>query len=308
MNDVVIEVTGLGKAFAGRSVVHGIDITVRRGEIHAFVGPNGSGKTTTIRMLCGLLTPDAGEGRCLGLDIRRENDAIKQRAGYMSQSFSLYADLTVAENLRFAARVHRLDDIGVRVDAALRDFGLEGHASRLAGELSGGWKQRLSLACALLHEPELLLLDEPTSGVDPESRRSFWHEIRARADAGTSVLVSTHYLEEVELYCDRLSYIHDGDILASGTVAQIVEAIGLAAWRLPLLDGGLLARLGREPAVSMAEVIRGGVIVTGPDAEALAGVLDRLGLAGRAQRIEPGLEDVFYHLSRVHRAGGAGHA
>lgn len=300
MSDTAVSVRGLCKTFGDREVVHGIDLVVEKGEILAFVGPNGSGKTTTIRMLCGLLTPDGGNGQCLGFNIISDYGEIKRHTGYMSQDFSLYSDLTVRENLRFAARIHQLEAINARVNATLDTFDLERYADDLAASLSGGWKQRLSLACALIHKPKLLLLDEPTGGVDPESRRSFWRIIRKQAEAGMSVLVSTHYLDEVELYCDRLTYIHSGDILVTGTVPEIISEIDLAAFRLPVLKNELLARLRGEDAVSMAEVISGGVMITGPDADALQSLFAQYGLKD-SEQVSPGLEDIFYFLARSKR-------
>ncbi|MDX8406670.1 MAG: ABC transporter ATP-binding protein [Mariprofundus sp.] len=298
MSDDAISVVGLSKSFGGQVVVHGIDLQVRAGEIFAFVGPNGSGKTTTIRMLCGLLTPDAGTGHCLGFDLLNQYSEIKQHAGYMSQGFSLYSDLTVVENLRFAARIHQLGQVEKRVAEALSTYQLQDYANHLAGALSGGWKQRLSLACALMHEPALLLLDEPTGGVDPESRRSFWHMIRQKAALGVAVLVSTHYLEEVALYADRLAYIHSGSILISGTLQSVMQQSGLSAFRLPLLDNPQLSVLEQEEGVITAEVISGHVMITGPDAAALEQMLSRHGLLIQAEAVQPGLEDLFFYLAR----------
>ena len=304
MNDEAISVAGLSKRFAGQVVVHGIDLHVKTGEIFAFVGSNGSGKTTTIRMLCGLLTPDAGEGHCLGFDVRHQYSEIKQHVGYMSQGFSLYADLTVRENLRFSVRIHRLSQANRRVFEALNTFHLKPYAERLAGALSGGMQQRLSLACALIHDPKLLLLDEPTGGVDPESRRSFWHIIRQKAAQGVSVLVSTHYLDEVELYADRLTYIHSGSILVTGTLKEVIEQTALIAFRLPVLPAATVDALGQEEAVSTAEMIVGSVMVTGPDSAALEAVLSRFGLLTQAQQVPPGLEDLFFYLARHRHSDG----
>jgi ABC-2 type transport system ATP-binding protein len=202
--DVVIDVRGLNKSFGGHQAVRDLALTVRRGEIFGFLGPNGSGKTTSIRMLCGLLTPDSGEGTCLGFDILREAREIKLRVGYMTQRFSLWEDLTIRENLRFIARMYGMDRLGERVEAALAQLGLTARGDQLAGELSGGWKQRLALAACLLHEPKLLLLDEPTAGVDPKARRDFWDELHDLAAKGITVLVSTHYMDEAER-CHKLA-------------------------------------------------------------------------------------------------------
>ncbi|TLS66158.1 ABC transporter ATP-binding protein [Mariprofundus erugo] len=301
MSDTAIAVSGLIKRFGDQLAVRGIDLEVGKGEIVAFVGPNGSGKTTTIRMLCGLLTPDGGEGHCLGFDIRREYDAIKEHVGYMSQGFGLYSDLTVRENLGFSASIHQLDARQQKVEAALHEFQLQHYANHLAGTLSGGWKQRLSLACALMHEPELLLLDEPTGGVDPESRRSFWHIIRQKSAQGVAVLVSTHYLDEVELYSDRLAYIHTGTMLASGTMQEVIKQSSLVAFRLPGVSTALLETLEKQAAVSMAEVLAGGVKVTGPDRMALERCLNDFGLLTDAEAVAPTLEDLFFYLARHHR-------
>jgi ABC-2 type transport system ATP-binding protein len=238
--DLAIDVRGLTKAFGGRTVVDHIDLAVPRGQVCGFLGPNGSGKTTTIRMLCGLLEVDAGEGTCLGYDIRRESRRIKLRVGYMTQRFGLYEDLSIAENLDFTARVYRLDNRKQRVAAALDRLGLTARRTQLAGTLSGGWKQRLALAACLLHGPELLLLDEPTAGVDPKARRDFWREIHALAADGITVLVSTHYMDEAER-CHRLVYISYGKMLAAGTAPEVIAQAGLRTWAVhgPRLDAVL---------------------------------------------------------------------
>ena len=220
-----IDVTGLTKRYAGRPVVDAISLRVRAGSICGFLGPNGSGKTTTIRMLCGLLTPDAGEGTCLGLDMRRDAAAIKRQVGYMTQKFGLYDDLSIRQNLDFVARLFELPQRRVRVDEALERLGLATRQHQLASALSGGWKQRLALAACLLHQPRLLLLDEPTAGVDPKARREFWEQIRRLANEGITVLVSTHYMDEAER-CDELVYIAYGHVLAQGTATQIVATAG----------------------------------------------------------------------------------
>jgi ABC-2 type transport system ATP-binding protein len=226
--NAAIDVRGLTKRYGAKVVVDGIDLQVERGRIHGFLGPNGSGKTTTLRMLCGLLTPDAGEGRCLGFDLRREAPAIKRQVGYMTQRFSLYEDLSIAENLDFIGRMYGLADRRIKVAAALDELGLTSRRSQLAGSLSGGWKQRLALAACLLHAPQLLLLDEPTAGVDPLARRQFWDHLHALADRGITVLVSTHYMDEAER-CHELAYISYGKLLAQGSAAQLVAQAGPAA-------------------------------------------------------------------------------
>ncbi len=206
----VIAVEGLRKSFDGKTVVKDLSLQVRRGEIYGFLGPNGSGKTTFIRMLCGLLRPDAGHGTCLGYDILTESEQIKPHIGYMAQRFSLYEDLSVRENLDFMARIYGVRDRRGAVAATLERMGLARFAGQLAGTLSGGWKQRLALACCLLHQPQLLLLDEPTAGVDPKARRDFWDDIYALAAQGVTALISTHYMDEAER-CHRLAYLAYGE-------------------------------------------------------------------------------------------------
>ena len=222
---LAIDVKGLSKRYAGRAVVDQVDLQVPRGTVCGFLGPNGSGKTTTIRLLCGLLTPDAGSGTCLGLDIVREAAAIKRQVGYMTQKFGLYDDLSIRENLDFVARLFELPGRRTAVDTALASLGLTARQQQLAGTLSGGWKQRLALAACLIHQPLLLLLDEPTAGVDPKARREFWDEIHRLAGAGITVLVSTHYMDEAQR-CDQLVYIAYGRVLALGSAAQIVAEAG----------------------------------------------------------------------------------
>ena len=295
--DVAIDVQGLTKRYGARTVVDGLTMQVRRGEIYGFLGPNGSGKTTSIRMMCGLLTPDAGSGRTLGLDVVREAGAIKKRVGYMTQRFGLYEDLTIRENLDFIARVYGVEPRGERVGRALEQLGLAQRAAQLAGGLSGGWKQRLALAACMLHEPELLLLDEPTAGVDPGARRDFWNEIHALAAAGITVLVSTHYMDEAER-CHRLGYIAYGRLLAHGTPAELRAASGLAA---RVLEGPGVARqaeaLAAAPAVSTVTPFGEALRVTGPDAGALDEAIAAL-RGVHAAPSEPSLEEVFIFQSR----------
>ena len=224
--ELAIDVRGLTKRFGTRTVVNGIDLAVQRGSIVGFLGPNGSGKTTTMRMLCGLLTPDGGEGRCLGLDFRRESAALKRQVGYMTQKFSLYDDLSIRENLDFIGRLFELPERRRAVDASLQRLGLEARAGQLAGALSGGWKQRLALAACLLHRPKLLLLDEPTAGVDPKARREFWDELHTLAHEGITVLVATHYMDEAER-CDEIVFIAYGELLAKGRQDEVLAAAGI---------------------------------------------------------------------------------
>ncbi|MFZ3128923.1 MAG: ABC transporter ATP-binding protein, partial [Rhodoferax sp.] len=225
MTALAIDVRDLSKTYGGRAVVNHIQLQVGTGRICGFLGPNGSGKTTTIRMLCGLLTPDSGSGTCLGLDLIQDAAAIKRQVGYMTQKFGLYDDLSIRENLDFIARLFELPNRRTAVDLALERLGLTARQKQLAGSLSGGWKQRLALAACLIHEPRLLLLDEPTAGVDPKARREFWDQIHALAEQGITVLVSTHYMDEAER-CHELVYIDYGEILAQGTAASIVASAG----------------------------------------------------------------------------------
>ncbi len=231
--DIAIEVEGLTKSFDGRVVVRDLTLKVRRGSIYGFLGPNGSGKTTTIRMLCGLLTPDQGRGTCLGLDIRTQSAEIKQRVGYMTQRFSLYQDLSVRENLEFVARLYGLSDPVAAARAMIERIGLAGRDRQLASELSGGWKQRLALGACTLPNPQLLLLDEPTAGVDPKARREFWSEIHALAGEGLTVLVSTHYMDEAER-CHEIAYIAYGNLLVHGTVDEVIARSHLTTYAVRL--------------------------------------------------------------------------
>jgi len=228
-----IEVNGLVKRFGDKTVVDHVSMSVAQGEISGFLGPNGSGKTTTIRVMCGLLTPDAGEGRVLGYDIRTEGQQIKREVGYMTQKFSFYEDLSIEENLTFVARLYDLEPVSSVVRDTLEDLGLVSRRKQLAGTLSGGWKQRLALAACIMHKPKLLLLDEPTAGVDPKARREFWDEIHMRARAGLTVLVSTHYMDEAER-CHRIHYISYGKLLASGTVPEVIRDAALTTF---VMDG-----------------------------------------------------------------------
>jgi len=294
----VIDVTGLTKNFGERRVVDHFDISVPRGAIYGFLGPNGSGKTTTIRMLCGLLTPDAGEGTCLGFDVRKQAAQIKEQVGYMTQKFSLYEDLSIRENLDFIGRMYRLDRRKARVDQALLDLGLADRQKQLAGSLSGGWKQRLALAACLLHEPKLLLLDEPTAGVDPKARRDFWDEIRRLSAKGVTVLVSTHYMDEA-VQCDFITYIAYGKKLIDGPSAKIPELVGLETWRVEGPDlPALEERLKHEPGVE--QVARFGTVlhVSGTDKPALRATVKRLEAEGtqRWSLQVAGLEEAFIYL------------
>jgi ABC-2 type transport system ATP-binding protein len=306
-NGYAIDVRGLNKRFGTRHVVRDLALTVRTGEIFGFLGPNGSGKTTSIRMLCGLLTPDSGEGTCLGYDIRTEAFEIKRNVGYMTQRFSFWEDLTIRENLRFIARMYSLRDGRERTEAALASLGLTARGDQLAGELSGGWKQRLALAACLLHGPRLLLLDEPTAGVDPKARREFWEELHALAADGITVLVSTHYMDEAER-CHKLAYILEGRLLAQGTNAEVVASQHLVGWSVGGPDLPALAqRLRSLPAVGQVAAFGETLHVIGRDAAQLdAALAPFTALPGyRWQKVEPGLEDVFIHLMRDAGNGSA---
>jgi ABC-2 type transport system ATP-binding protein len=297
-SEVVIDVEGLTKSFNGRTVVKGLTMQVRRGLIYGFLGPNGSGKTTTIRMLCGLLTPDSGRGTCLGYDIRTQSAEIKRHVGYMTQRFSLYADLSIRENLEFVARVYGLPRPREAARQAIERLGLEGRADQLAGELSGGWKQRLALGACILPNPQLLLLDEPTAGVDPKARRDFWDEIHALAHEGLTVLVSTHYMDEAER-CHEIAYIAYGELLAQGKVDEVVANAHLATWTVTGPDlAGLAERLRRLDGVDMVAPFGAALHVSGRHADQLDTATKPLRDAGPQTWThgEATLEDVFIDL------------
>ncbi len=296
--DLAIDVRGLNKHFGDKHVVKDLSLQVRQGEIYGFLGPNGSGKTTSIRMLCGLLTPDSGEGTCLGFDLIRQTARIKREVGYMTQRFSLWEDLTIRENLEFIARMYGMKERRQAVSEAIDRLGLASRQNQLAGALSGGWKQRLALAACMLHKPRLLLLDEPTAGVDPKARRDFWEEIHELAASGISVLVSTHYMDEAER-CHRLAYIAYGKLLATGTADEVVASQKLTAWEVSGPDLWSLAEsLKGLPGVDQVTPFGSTLHVTGSDARTLFDSISRLkeGTPHRWEPIEPGLEDVFISL------------
>jgi ABC-2 type transport system ATP-binding protein len=299
--DYVIDVRGISKTFGANKVVDNVSLKVKRGEIFGFLGPNGSGKTTCIRMICGLLTPDAGEGTCLGHDIRKEAGAIKRKVGYMTQRFSFWEDLTVRENLAFIARMYGMSRREQRVEEALKDLGLTNRANQLAGALSGGWKQRVALAACLLHEPELLLLDEPTAGVDPKARRDFWEEIHLLAARGITVLVSTHYMDEAAR-CHKLAYILYGQLMVQGTAEEIIASQHLYAWEASGAGTDLpeLARkLQSADGIGQVSAFGTALHVTGRDEQKLEQAIApfRTQHPGvQWEKIEPGLEDVFINL------------
>jgi ABC-2 type transport system ATP-binding protein len=300
-SDITIDVRGLTKSFDGRKVVRNLSMQVKRGTIYGFLGPNGSGKTTTIRMLTGLLTPDEGDGTCLGYDIRKEASAIKRHVGYMTQRFSLYQDLSVRENLEFVARLYGMADPLRSARAMVERLGLGGREDQLAGELSGGWKQRLALGACTLPNPQLLLLDEPTAGVDPKARREFWNEIHALAAQGLTVLVSTHYMDEAER-CHEIAYIAYGVLLVHGTVAEVIAASHLATYTVSNATGNGLARLAEElsgrPGVDMIAPFGTSLHVSGRDEAALEAAIapyrTRPDLVWA--RSQASLEDVFIDL------------
>jgi ABC-2 type transport system ATP-binding protein len=296
-SQLAIDVTGMTKRFGDRVVVDAIDLQVRRGEICGFLGPNGSGKTTFLRMLCGLLRSDGGSGTCLGLDVLHDSEHIKRRVGYMTQRFSFWEDLSIRENLDFVARMYAVPGRRARVDASLERLGLEGRQRQLAGQLSGGWKQRLALAACLIHDPELLLLDEPTAGVDPKARLEFWEQIHQLAAEGLTFLITTHYMDEAER-CDRLAYIAYGSLLASGSVQEVIDQAGLTTFEV---RGPELQKLARElqarPGVRQAVPVGGALHVSGDDAEALGRAIEPSRAAPYEWRqVRSGLEDVFIHL------------
>jgi ABC-2 type transport system ATP-binding protein len=295
---LAIDVKGLTKRFGRKIAVDHIDIAVPQGQVWGFLGPNGSGKTTTIRMLCGLLNADDGQGTCLGLDIRTQSEAIKRQVGYMTQRFSFWEDLSIRENLEFVARLYELPERRTRIDRTLERLGLVKRQNQLAGELSGGWKQRMALAACMLHEPRLLLLDEPTAGVDPKARRDFWEQIHALSDEGLTVLVSTHYMDEAER-CDRIVYILNGKLVARGSVPDVIAQSGLITF---VLEGAhvrhLLGELQGKPGVAYAGFFGAALHVSGRDRASLEhSIAPYRGRDGvTVTETPPNLEDVFIHL------------
>jgi len=295
---LAIDVHGLTKRFGTKVAVDHVDIAVPQGEVWGFLGPNGSGKTTTIRMLCGLLRPDDGSGTCIGYDVRREPEAIKRQVGYMTQRFSFWEDLSIRENLDFVARMYELPDRRARVEAMLERLGLQQRQDQLAGELSGGWKQRMALGACMLHEPKLLLLDEPTAGVDPQARRDFWEQIHALSEQGLTVLVSTHYMDEAER-CDRIVYILSGKLIARGTVNEVIAQSGLITF---VVRGEnvrhLTDSLRKEPGVEYVAFFGAVLHVSGHDRAALERALAKVrshhGI--EIEEAQPSLEDVFIQL------------
>ncbi|OGV54677.1 MAG: multidrug ABC transporter ATP-binding protein [Lentisphaerae bacterium GWF2_44_16] len=298
-NKYVIDVRNVRKSFGPKLVVNNIAIQVKRGEIYGFLGPNGSGKTTFIRMLCGLLTPDHAEGTCLGLDVLKQQDLIKPRVGYMTQKFSLYEDLTVLENLKLIAGLYGISDARNVINGITEKTGFSGREKQLAGTLSGGWKQRLALAACLVHSPELLLLDEPTAGVDPKARRDFWEELHKLASEGISALVSTHYMDEAER-CHRLAYIAYGNLLARGTIREVIEEAGLHTWRVEGANLSILAeKLRKCDGIEQTIVFGNSLHVTGRDKQRLENAIKPyLNESGFSwMETGSGIEDVFIYLT-----------
>ncbi len=295
--ELAIDVKGMTKRFGNRTVVNKIDLQVKKGEIYGFLGPNGSGKTTFIRMLCGLLHADAGSGTCLGHDVIHESEIIKRQVGYMTQKFSFWEDLSIEENLDFVARMYGIKNRREVVKRSIEDLGLHGREKQLAGQLSGGWKQRLALAACLIHQPQLLLLDEPTAGVDPKARRDFWEQIHQLAAKGLTFLITTHYMDEAER-CHRLAYIAYGDLLANGTVAEVIAQAKLNTWsvsgpKLPELANEIRAKPGVQQAVAFGSMLH----VSGEDEKALEASIEPFRKPEyKWTKITSGLEDVFIHL------------
>ncbi|WP_316900610.1 ABC transporter ATP-binding protein [Pseudodesulfovibrio indicus] len=307
-SDIIIDVKGLTKSFGPKTVVNGLDMQIRRGEIYGFLGPNGSGKTTSIRMLCGLLKPNAGSGTCLGFDVITESAKIKPHVGYMTQKFSLYEDLTVHENIEFTARIFGLDNPQQKTRECIERMGLGPFEKQLAGSLSGGWKQRLSLGVSTLHSPQLLLLDEPTAGVDPGARRDFWDQVHSLAAQGITALISTHYMDEAER-CHRLAYIAYGNLLAQGTVEEMIEDAALTTRAVSIKgDGDGLHALAEElkplPGVDQVVAFGNTLHVSGRDAGALDAALKPYGKPPYVwHSIETSLEEVFIDLMQQSKGG-----
>ena len=299
MNDAVIDVRELRKSFGPRKVVEGLTLQVEKGEICGFLGANGSGKTTTIRMLCGLLVPDAGSGTCIGFDIIKQASLIRRHVGYMTQKFSFYEDLTVFENLSFVASVYEMKNARTAVEAIMERMGLADRRDQLAAQLSGGWKQRLALAACVLHQPKLLLLDEPTAGVDAKARREFWDLIHDMAGEGLTVLVSTHYMDEAER-CKRIVYLAGGRIVVQGTADEVTQGSGLITFEAAGDDVDAVARiLRRTPGVEAAAVFGHDLHVACTDRALLVKALESLGSDLQWREVPPRLEDVFIHMLSV---------
>ncbi|MBV9642702.1 MAG: ABC transporter ATP-binding protein [Verrucomicrobia bacterium] len=296
-NKLVVDVHRMTKRFGNRTVVNKIDLQVEEGEIFGFLGPNGSGKTTFIRMLCGLLRADEGNGTCLGHDVIKESEIIKEQVGYMTQGFSFYEDLSIAENLDFVGRIYGVRNRREAVQQSLERLGLKERQQQLAGSLSGGWKQRLALAACLIHQPKLLLLDEPTAGVDPKARRDFWEQIQELAVQGLTFLITTHYMDEAER-CNRLAYIAYGNLLIRGAVDEVIAYTHLNSWAV---SGPELQKLAHElreqPGVEQAVAFGNSLHVSGSDPRALEEAIAPYREGGyKWKQVPSGLEDAFIHL------------
>lgn len=296
-SQLTIDVRGLTKSFNGKPAVDHIDLAVKKGEVFGFMGPNGGGKTTTMRMLCGLLTPDSGEGHCLGFDIIKESHQIKNCVGYMTQQFSLYEELTIRENLDFAARLYGVKNYKPVVQNTIISLGLEARTNQLVSTLSGGWKQRLSLSAALLHQPDLLLLDEPTAGVDPQARREFWEHIHYVSTQGVTTLVSTHYMDEAER-CHRLAYMSMGKIFACGTKDEVINQSGLTTWQVINSDiADLIPKLKDLPGIEQVTTFGKIIHISGRNAPLLEkSIAPFMNDHFKWQKITPSLEDVFISI------------
>ncbi|MGD8165237.1 ABC transporter ATP-binding protein [Pantoea sp. FN0307] len=299
MSDVCIEVSNLNKYFGANHVVKDFSLTVRKGEIYGFLGPNGSGKTTSIRMMCGLITPDSGKGHCLGMDIFTQREQIKHHIGYMTQHFSMWGNLTIRENLLFITRIYNLARGKARVDQTLEELGLTSRQHQLAKFLSGGWKQRLALAACTLHHPALLFLDEPTAGVDPKARREFWQILHQLSDRGISTLVSTHYMDEAER-CHKVAYLSYGHLLANGSVGSIIHqqnltTVKISGKRLTELENELL----KMPGIEQTVIFGNSLFVTAKDEKVLNLILSHA-VASDYEfcKVQTTLEDAFTWLMK----------
>lgn len=296
----VIDVANLNKTFGNHKVVDNLSLKVAKGEIFGFLGPNGSGKTTSIRIMCGLLTPDSGSGSCLGYDIITQSAEIKRQTGYMTQAFSMWSDLTVIENLNFVAHMYMIKDKKSAIENILTQFNLTSKATQLAGSLSGGWKQRLALASCMLHQPKLLLLDEPTAGVDPKARRDFWEDLHSLASQGITVLVSTHYMDEAER-CHKLAYIYNGVLIMQGTSSQIIKQNNVHTYAI---DGANLSELSNKLKLAAGieqTILFGNTLhVSGSEKELLTKELQQLPAEYKVKEIPTSLEDVFVYLMNRH--------
>lgn len=297
MTEYVIDVKGLNKKFGNKHVVRDVDLRVKKGEIFGFLGPNGSGKTTMLRMICGLLTATSGGGHCLGYDIIKDSLSIKKHVGYMTQKFSLYDDMTVQENMEFVGRVYQVKNLKQRVKEVLDQLEFGSRNKQLAGSMSGGWKQRLALACCLLHDPDLLLLDEPTAGVDPKARRDFWDQIHKLSSEGITTLVTTHYMDEAER-CTRLAYIAYGDLLAEGLMEDIIADSGLHAWALMGPNAYAMAEMLRKiDGIDQVAIFGEAIHVCAKDEDRLSQIVKSVNKPGYTwKKINPSIEDVFINL------------